>query len=74
MNDTNTWKIRPGGLFRCCTDTAAQHNKPGATEGERLQCQHCDDAMVWREEGRYWEWQHAGRWEANHHAPRGAES
>lgn len=46
-------KIRQGGLFRCCTQTAAEYGD--GTEGERLACRFCKRETMRFRDGA-WEW------------------
>lgn len=64
MSEERDWTYRGGGLFRCCTGTIREHDAPGTTEGELLDCKHCSGKMRWDAAGRLWESSEAPRWRA----------
>ena len=49
-------KIRTGGLFRCCVETAMEHPEP-VPDGTKLACKYeKKDRMIARDGA--WEWNH----------------
>ena len=57
MSDTTLeHRLRPGGVMRCCVATLekrALDNPP--YEGERLPCDYCSSALIYRDGA--WEWE-----------------
>lgn len=64
MSEVFTYRVRQGGLMRCCLltldDAMAELIKiylPQPAIGERVSCGYCSDWMIRADDGA-WEWDH----------------
>lgn len=61
MTEPGNYKVRTGGLMRCCLATLEERMPTCAddpVEGEKLVCRYCSGNMVFRDGA--WEWDRFG--------------
>lgn len=61
MRNTSWYRLRIGGVLRCCSASLGETEiQEAPREGEVLACKYCKGALVYRDGA--WEWNQAPEW------------